>query len=262
MYKAPYKIFGYIYLYMASKKKTNKINTDDSLSELLTYKLRITCKNETQKDFLNNLKDPSKLIVFGTGSAGTGKSYISLAYALKALKDKLFEKIIMVVPTAQATNKDMSFGFLKGELEDKTAPFKDVDRYTIEKILKQNNNENYKEIASKLMTKGLFEWEYINFMLGKSYDNALICICEAEQYTKEDMRLILTRLGENSRMIITGDETQTNRSSITTGHNVNGLTYSVNALKQMPEVAITTFSNSDIVRNPFITKILERFDTK
>lgn len=228
--------------------------------KLMNYKLQIKCKNEKQKDFLNNLKDKSKLLVFGIGSAGTGKSYISLSYALKALKESDYEKIIMVVPTAQAVNKDMSFGFLKGELEDKTKPFKDVDRFTIEKILKNSDNLNYKEIAGMLINGGYINYEYVNFLLGKSFDNALILVNEAEQYTKEDLRLILTRLGEGSKMIITGDNKQTNRNVIVKGQKICGLDYASEKLADMDETAITTFTNEEIVRNPLITKILERID--
>lgn len=228
--------------------------------KLMDFKLTIKCKNEKQKDFLNNLKDKKKRIVFGVGSAGTGKSYMSLAYALKAIKNNDFEKIIMIVPTAQAVNKDMSFGFLKGELEDKTKPFKDVDRYTIEKILKNSENLGYKQIAGMLINGGYINYEYVNFLLGKSFDNSLILVNEAEQYTKEDLRLILTRLGDDSKMVITGDNKQTNRNVIVKGQKICGLDYASEKLADMEETAITTFTNDEIVRNPLITKILDRID--
>lgn len=166
----------------------------------------------------------------------------------------------MIVPTAQATNKDMQFGYLQGSIEDKSQPFKDVDRFTIEKILKQSNNDNYKQLASILINKGFIQYEFINFMLGKTFDNALILVNEAEQYTKEDMRLILTRLGDKSKIIITGDEKQANRTSIVNNKTICGLTYSANKLKDLEEVSIINFQKEDIVRNPFITKIIECFE--
>ena len=104
------------------------------------YKIEVKCKNQRQKEFLNSLKDDSKVICFGIGAAGTGKSFISLAYSLKALKESKYDHIIMVVPTAQASGKDMGFGYLKGTLDEKSQPFKDVDRYTVEKILKMPNS--------------------------------------------------------------------------------------------------------------------------
>lgn len=241
-----------------SKKTIQNIN--NTIEDILNFKISVKCKNEKQKQFINSLKDSKNIICFGTGSAGTGKSYISLSYALKALKEQKFEKIIMIVPTAQATNKDMQFGYLQGSIEDKSQPFKDVDRFTIEKILKQSNNDNYKQLASILINKGFIQYEFINFMLGKTFDNALILVNEAEQYTKEDMRLILTRLGDKSKIIITGDEKQANRTSIVNNKTICGLTYSANKLKDLEEVSIINFQKEDIVRNPFITKIIECFE--
>lgn len=241
-----------------SKKTVQNIN--NTIEDILNFKISVKCKNEKQKQFINSLKDSKNIICFGTGSAGTGKSYISLSYALKALKEQKFEKIIMIVPTAQATNKDMQFGYLQGSIEDKSQPFKDVDRFTIEKILKQSNNDNYKQLASILINKGFIQYEFINFMLGKTFDNALILVNEAEQYTKEDMRLILTRLGDKSKIIITGDEKQANRTSIVNNKTVCGLTYSADKLKDLEEVSIINFQNENIVRNPFITKIIECFE--
>lgn len=224
------------------------------------FKVEVKCKNQRQKEFYNSLKNESKSICFGIGSAGTGKSFISLAYSLKALKDHHYDKIIMVVPTAQATSKDMAFGFLKGTLEEKSQPFKDVDRYTIEKILKMSGNFDAKGEASRLIECGYIQYEFINFMLGKTFDHALILVNEAEQYNKDDMRLILTRLGDGSKLIITGDSAQINRSSLLKSKDVCGLTYAADKLSDMDETAITEFQKEDIVRNPLISKILERID--
>lgn len=226
----------------------------------LGFKLEIKCKNEKQKEFLNNLKDDSKVINFGVGSAGTGKSFISLSYGLSKLKDETFEHIIMVVPTAQAVNKDMAFGFIKGELEDKTRPFKDVDKFTIEKILKLSGNLGYKTIADMLVNGGMIQYEFVNFMLGKTFDNSLILVNEAEQYTKEDMKLILTRLGEGSKLVITGDTEQVNRTSIVNNKNICGLSYCAERLGDLEEASVTEFNREDIVRNPLIGKILDRLD--
>lgn len=226
----------------------------------LNYKIELKCKNERQKEFLNTLKDKKKIICFGMGSAGTGKSYLSLAFGLKMLKEQEFSKIIMVIPTSQSIGKDMSFGFLKGELEDKTKPFKDVDRYTIEKILKNSGNLEAKTISSALIGSGYIQYEFVNFMLGKTFDDSLILINEAEQYTVDEMRLILTRLGENSKMVITGDESQITRASLMKNKTSCGLSHTVEKLKDMDETSVVEFHKEDIVRNPLITKILEHLD--
>ena len=226
----------------------------------LNYKLEIKCKNQKQKEFLNILKDKTKEVCFGIGSAGTGKSFISLSYALKELKEQNFEKIIMIVPTAPAGGADLGLGFLKGELEDKTRPYKEADKDTIEKILKISGNGEAKITASALINGGYVRYEFINFILGKTFDNALILVNEAEQYTKDNMKLLLTRIGENSKIIITGDCEQVNRREIVKGREECGLAFVAERLSDMEEVGVTEFNREDIVRNPIITKILDRLD--
>lgn len=237
--------------------------TSQGLGERLktmTFKLDVKCKNKKQKEFLNMLKDNKNEICFGMGSPGTGKSYISLSYALKELKDGNFDRIIMVIPTAPAGGADLALGLLKGDLYDKTQPYKECDEETITKILKNSGNLEAKETAKQLINGGYIKYEFINFMLGKTFDNALILVNEAEQYTKENMKLLLTRLGENSKFVITGDCEQVNRRDIVTKKAPCGLAYAVDKLKDLQEVGITEFTEDDIVRNKLITKILLAWD--
>ena len=224
----------------------------------LGFKLEIKCKNEKQKEFLNAMKDKKHQICFGIGAPGTGKSFLSLSYALKALKDGDVSRIIMVIPTAPAGGKDLELGFLKGDMDQKIEPFVQSDKETITKILKLSGNQDSTLLAGQLINGGLIKHEFVNFLLGKTLDDAIILVNEAEQYTKENMRLILTRLGENSRFIITGDCEQVNRTSITKGKDVCGLSYAAEKLSDLDEVSISTFDKEDIVRNKLITKILER----
>lgn len=226
----------------------------------LTFKLDIKCKSEKQKEFFNQLKNDKNQICFGIGSPGTGKSFISLSYALKALKDGKYSKIVMIIPTAQAGGADLSLGFLKGDFYEKTCMFTEADKETVSKILKISGNIAYKETADMLINSGLIEHEYVNFLLGKTIDDAIILVNEAEQYTKSNMRLILTRLGENSKIVITGDSKQVNRKSIVNKNEECGLKYSVEKLKELDEVSLTEFTDDDIVRNSLITKILGKFD--
>ena len=226
----------------------------------LNYKLNIKCKNQKQKEFLENLKDKNHQICFGVGSPGTGKSFLSLAYGLKALKDGDFENIVMVIPTAQAGGADLSLGFLKGDFFEKTRMFTEADKETINKILKLSGNINYQEITNTLINSNIIKYEYVNFLLGKTIDNSIILVNESEQYTKDNMRLILTRLGENSKIIITGDSKQVNRKSIKNKNDVSGLDYSIEKLSDMEEVSVTEFTDEDIVRNGLITKILQHWD--
>lgn len=244
-------------LKLMGKKKTD---AEVKIKKDIDYKVSVKCKTKAQKKFLDEMKDKKNEICFGIGSPGTGKSFLSLAYALRELKAGTFERIIMVVPTAQAGGADLNIGLLKGTLEEKVEMFKQADQDTIEKILKLSGNEEYKKIAKKLISENFIQYEFINFLLGKTLDDALILVNECEQYTKENMRLILTRLGENSKIIVTGDSKQVNRKSIVSGKDICGLSYVAEKLKELDEVSVTEFTDEDIVRNKLIVKILKLID--
>lgn len=226
----------------------------------LNFKLDVKCKNERQKEFLNMLRDDTKQICFGIGSPGTGKSYISLAYALRELKEGNYSNIIMIVPTAPAGGLDLNLGYLKGDFDDKTRPFKECDEETITKILKNSGNNDAMITAKKLIGDKLIRYEFINFVLGKTFDDSLILVNEAEQYTKDNMKLLLTRIGEGSKVIITGDVEQVNRRDIVNKKAECGLEYATRKLGQLDEVGVTEFTREDIVRNPLITKILDNWE--
>jgi len=246
------------------KSVVDYINPDEMISinslKALNYKIEIKCKTEKQKQFLNQLKNNDKQICFGVGSPGTGKSFISLAYGLRALKEGKFDNIVMIIPTAQAGGQDLSLGFLKGDFDEKTKVFTDADKETINKILKISGNISYSEMTNTLINSGIIKHEYVNFLLGKTIDNSLILVNECEQYTKDNLRLILTRIGEKSKIVITGDSKQVNRRSIKNKNDISGLDYAVEKLKDMEEVSITEFNEEDIVRNGLITKILQKWD--
>jgi phosphate starvation-inducible PhoH-like protein len=248
----------------SGKSVADYMSSDDMISasnlKALNYKLDIKCKTDVQKKFLNQLKNENKKICFGVGSPGTGKSFISLSYALKALKEGKYDNIVIVIPTAQAGGADLSIGFLKGDFDAKVEPFCEADKETIKKILKLSGNLAYNEISSILLNGGFIQHEYVNFLLGKTIDDSIILVNEAEQYTKSNMRLILTRLGENSKIIITGDSKQVNRRSIVNKNEECGLTYAAERLSELDEVSVVEFTENDIVRNSLITKILEKFD--
>jgi phosphate starvation-inducible PhoH-like protein len=239
--------------YLTSEGLCTKLKT-------LSYRLEIKCKNEKQKEFLNLLKNKKYEICFGVGSPGTGKSYISLAYALKEIKEGKYSNIIMMIPTAPAGGLDLNLGYLKGTLQDKIEPYLECDEQTITKILKNSGNVDPHMIAQSLISNGIIKYEFINFALGKTFDDSLILINECEQYTKDNMRLLLTRLGENSKMIITGDSLQTNRRDIVNRKSESGLLYAIEHIGDLEEVGITEFGREDIVRNPLITKILDNWD--
>ena len=250
---------------MAKKKVYKELNEGVLLDSLKTqvktnYKVQIKCKNKKQKEFLRRLKDPNKIICFGIGSAGTGKSYISLAYALQALQDKdsLFDKIIIITPTCEAGA--MTLGYLKGSIDDKMHPYIEADKYTMSKILdNSNNNLKGKDIIEYLVQNDKINFELVNFARGKSFDNALILIAEAENFNKQEMLLLLTRIGENSKIVISGDIEQLDRKDIKRTNEECGIEYAINKLQDMGETSITVFTNDDIVRNPIISKIIDKW---
>jgi phosphate starvation-inducible PhoH-like protein len=234
-------------------------NTYTNCSKALNYKISIKCKNKKQKEFLNILKNERNEICFGVGSAGSGKSFISIGYALQVLKDaeNPYKKIIIIVPTCEAGN--MSLGFLKGTLEEKLAPYLEADSYTMEKILSQSGNQNSKQIVNELIKCEMIDYQLVNFARGKTFDNCILLINESENYSKEEILLLLTRIGENCKLIVTGDPIQLDRKDIKKTNSECGLTYAMNKLCDLEEVDCITFDESDIVRNPLISKILQRF---
>lgn len=245
----------------ASMNKGITVNSDilnSNSTKLFDYKVEIKCKNKKQKDLLKLLKDESKQICIVHGSAGSGKSYISLAYALSALKDETnnFDKIIITVPTLQAVSSTLNLGFLRGDLNDKVINYLMADSDTMEKILKNSGNYAPKDILDNLIKSNKIEYRWPHFMRGATYDNSLILINESEGFDKNELLLILTRLGNNSKVIISGDEKQAVRKDFKDG---SGMKYAIEHLSDMEEVGIIEFTDEDIVRNPLIGKILDNW---
>ena len=156
------------------------IDSDSIISanslKALNYKLEIKCKNEKQKEFLKNLKDKKHQICFASGSAGAGKSYISLAYALHELKDagNSFDKLVIIIPTCPAGNMDI--GLLKGTMEDKIRPYLEADTYTMEKIMKNSGNGAPSDTVRGLINSGYIDYQLVNFARGKTFDNCIVLI--------------------------------------------------------------------------------------
>lgn len=241
--------------------ETNK-NSAEAKEEILNYTIKVSCKNEKQKEFVNSLKDNHKEICFGVGSAGTGKTFLSLMMALKLLKtnsDK-FKKIYIFVNPCEST-RSLSIGFLKGTYEEKIEPYIQNSINNIQKILELSNNKDVNEIVGTLISKGIINFEIINYVKGKTFENCICLVEEAEDLSKEDVLLLLTRKGgKNCKYIITGDDKQISRDDIRKRKSIAGLTYAANVLKDLEEVSVTEFTVEDIVRDELITKIIKRFE--
>lgn len=227
-----------------------------------SFKLSLKCKNQKQKEFANNLKDKEKEICFGIGSAGTGKTYISLSVALSLLKDNEneYKTLYVFVPTCEST-KELSMGYLKGELQQKSEPYLQNSKNTIIKILEKSNNAKAKELTEELINKGFIQFEFINFIKGKTFENCICVLEEAEDLSKEDMLLILTRKGgDTCKMFISGDDKQISRSDLRNRRERSGLRFAANILSDMKEVSVTEFNTGDIVRDKLLTEIINRFE--
>lgn len=248
--------------YINEKMGYNVIDRCDDIihfSRSVDYKVEIKCKNKKQKDFLNLLRDDTKQICLGIGSAGSGKSFISLAYALEALKDPStpYRKIVCFVPTCEAGA--MSVGFLKGTLEEKIEPYLEADTYTMMKILDKSGNYSSRQILDNLIKNKIINYELVNFARGKTLDDSIILLNESENYSKEEMLLLLTRIGENSKIIISGDLQQLDRKDIKRKEKECGLKHAMEKLQDLDEFGLIEFTPEDIVRNPLIGKIINKW---
>ena len=233
----------------------NKENLYTMVTNALNYKIAIKCKNEKQKSFVKSMKDDNKEICFGVGSPGTGKTYLSLATALQLLKDEKtpYKSIVVFIPCLESVTA-LKMGFLKGNLDDKTEAYKQNTINNIIKILENSGNTNAKEITSFLIGQNLIS-------KGKTFENCICVMEEAEDYTKEDMLLLLTRKGgKTCKMFISGDDKQTSRNDIKNKKQITGLRFAANVLTTMKEVSVIEFIPEDIVRDPLLTEIIKRFE--
>lgn len=226
-------------------------------------KVHIKCKSQHQKEFLKKLDDEKKTICFGEGAAGTGKSYISLAYSLKQLLNGGCDKITIIIPTCPSGGDGIEIGYLKGDYDEKIGPFIEADKETMKKILKKSGNSSYNEIVDFLIKEGKIDFQIVNYIRGKSI-SGIILVNECEQFTKENLKLILTRIEKEenedcnlTKVIITGDLTQCDRKTINNKRNDSGMEYAMDVLKDLDEVSITRFDNSDVVRSQIVSKILD-----
>lgn len=250
---------------MAKKQTATLSETSDKPSrdnKMPHFKLSLKCKNQKQKEFVKQMKDPSKQICFGVGSAGTGKTYLSLGVALSLVKDPNlpYKKVVIFVPTCEST-KELQIGYLKGQLQDKMEPYMANSRNVVERLLDDSGNADPKNTVLELVEKGFVEFELINFVKGKTFTDCICVLEEAEDLSKEDMLLILTRKGgESCKMFISGDDKQISRSDLRNRRERSGLRYAARILSDMETVSVTDFEPSDIVRDPLLTEIIKRFE--
>ncbi len=204
----------------------------------------IKCKTLGQKAYVRAIKENT--VVFGEGPAGTGKTYLAVATAVSAYKSKQVEKIILTRPAVEAGEK---LGFLPGDLQTKVDPYL---RPLYDALQEMFGLENY----LKLMERGVIEIAPLAYMRGRTLNNAFIILDEAQNTTKEQMKMFLTRMGEGSRMVITGDLTQIDLPE----GKKSGLKHAISILKGIKDIEIIRLTAKDVVRHPLVMRIIKAYD--
>ena len=204
----------------------------------------IVPKNINQKKYLKFIGKND--IVFGIGPAGTGKTYLAVAAALKELQDKNVEKIILTRPAVEAGE---ALGFLPGDLQEKLLPY-------LRPLYDAMYDMLGAEETMKLIERNVIEIAPLAYMRGRTLANAFVILDEAQNTTNEQMIMFLTRLGENSRMIVTGDVTQIDLPR----HKESGLKKAMRVLEGIDGIKLFYFEAGDVVRHRLVTKIVEAYE--
>jgi len=219
-----------------------------SKEKLLTrIRFNLKCKNERQKKLVRLINQ--KEITICAGPAGTGKTYLACAEALRLITTKTatYKKILLVKSVTVLPGEEV--GFLKGTLKDKMEPFMVSFIDNFEKIIGV-------ELTQQLMDAGVIEIQPLTYIRGRSIDNSIIIIDEAQNITMSNMRSAMTRIGEDSKMVIIGDTKQIDISKKLE----SSLDKICRLFSEVDEIGITHFEREDIVRNPLIIKIDDIFD--
>lgn len=217
----------------------------------LNYKINFKAKNEKQQELFDMIHE--KQITICTGEAGTGKSFSCLSAALKLLnEDNTYKRIIIVVPTIESGS--MPLGFLPGSMEDKIFPYLESHYFTIAKILNLSHN-NGESCLNYLLENKIIIGQPISFMKGKTIDETILIIEESEDFSKQELFLLLSRISDSSKYILNGDNKQVYRKDLK--KEPNGLEYAEKVLKdKLDEVGLCHFGKEHIVRSKVISKIM------
>ena len=230
---------------LAREGRAEEITKLSSGTVAITFRGKpVKCKTVGQKTSVARIKKDS--VTFGVGPAGTGKTYLAVCLAVQAYKQKQAEKIILTRPAVEAGEK---LGFLPGDLQTKVDPYLRPLYDALEEML---GTENY----VKLMEKGTIEVAPLAYMRGRTLSNAFIILDEAQNTTREQMKMFLTRLGDNSKMVVTGDITQIDLPD----GKKSGLEDAVRVLGGVDGISIVYLSDKDVVRNPLVMSIVKAYD--
>lgn len=211
----------------------------------LTYSGKILrARTVGQKRYVDIIKNNT--IVLGIGPAGTGKTYLAVAMAVKAFREHKVHKIILTRPAVEAGEK---LGFLPGDMQDKVDPYL---RPLYDALFDMFGAENF----ARYMEKGIIEVAPLAYMRGRTLDEAFIILDEAQNTTSEQIKMFLTRLGNESRMVITGDITQIDLPDT----KKSGLVEAVKILQGIDDIAIHRFTEKDVVRHKLVQDIIMAYE--
>lgn len=197
-----------------------------------------------QKQYVEAIR--KKMIVFGMGPAGTGKTYLAMAMAITAFKNNEVNRIILTRPAIEAGEK---LGFLPGDLQSKIDPYL---RPLYDALYQIMGAESFQ----RNMEKGLIEVAPLAYMRGRTLDNAFIILDEAQNTTPAQMKMFLTRIGFGSKVVVTGDATQ---KDLAPGAK-SGLDVALKVLKKIDDIGICNLTSQDVVRHPLVQKIVQAYD--
>jgi phosphate starvation-inducible PhoH-like protein len=204
----------------------------------------IAPKGLAQKRYVDAIRAHD--IVFGVGPAGTGKTYLAMALAIRALMEKQVKRIVLTRPAVEAGER---LGFLPGSMEEKVSPY-------LRPLYDALHDMMDFEKADQLVARGLIEVAPIAFMRGRTLNDAFVILDEAQNTTSEQMKMFLTRLGFESKAVITGDVTQIDLPE----NRRSGLTEAITLLSSIPGIAFRYFTEVDVVRHPLVQEIIKAYD--
>ena len=207
------------------------------------YKIKISSKSQEAFVDAINLND----LVFSIGASGSGKTFLAIAAALHYLDLGLMKKIVLVRPAVEAGE---NLGFLPGDLSQKIDPY-------LRPMYDALNTIVESRLLNSMIDHNLIEVAPLAYMRGRTLNNSFIILDEAQNSTKEQMKMFLTRLGKNSKAVITGDITQ-----IDLPNAFSGLVHVIPLIKDIPGIGVCEFSDKDVLRHPLVRKIIKAYETK
>ena len=223
----------------------------ESVSDLMSDVVAITqrgrpvkCKTLGQRKYVNSMKNNT--VVLGIGPAGTGKTYLAVAMAVLAFKNKEISRIILTRPAVEAGEK---LGFLPGDMQHKVDPYL---RPLYDALYDFLGDETFR----KLLERGTIEVAPLAYMRGRTLHDSFIILDEAQNCTIEQMKMFLTRFGEGSKVVVTGDITQTDLPSMKS----SGLRHAMTVLKDVDGLDIIKLSHKDVVRHEMVQRIVRAYD--